>query len=76
MEWLVFGGAYLPREICITKLIGLAYIWNKMYVNDLHKVFTETCHEDFDLSQTQRCKLKTQLQITQIENIILSSKVR
>ena len=24
MEWLIFGGAYLWREICISKLIGLA----------------------------------------------------
>ena len=24
MEWLIFGGGYLWREICISKLIGLA----------------------------------------------------
>lgn len=47
-----------------------------MYVNDLHKLFTETHFEDLDLSKTQPYKLKTLLQITQIENTILSSKVR
>ena len=26
MEGLIFGGAYLRREICVSKLIGLAII--------------------------------------------------
>ena len=54
----------MQREICITELIGLAYIWKEIYVSDLLKGFTETCSEDVDLSETQPCKLKTQPQIT------------
>ena len=26
MEWLIFGGAYVRREICVSKSIGLA-LW-------------------------------------------------
>ena len=33
MEELIFGGAYVRREICISKLIGLAYScsWKEIY---------------------------------------------
>ena len=33
MEELIFGGAYVRREICISKLIGLAYTcsWKEIY---------------------------------------------
>ena len=64
MEELIFEGAYTQREICISKLIGLAYSWKDTYVSNLHKVFTNrTRREDVDLLTTQPCKLKTQPQI-------------
>ena len=64
LEELIFKGACTQREICISKLIGLAYSWNKIYVSNLHKVFTDrTRCEDMDLINTQPCKLKTQPQI-------------
>ena len=25
MEWLIFGGAYVRREVCVSKLIGVVY---------------------------------------------------
>ena len=28
---LIFGGAYVRREICISKSIGLAYSWKEIY---------------------------------------------
>ena len=31
-EELIFGGAYIRREICVTKSIGLAYSWKESYV--------------------------------------------
>ena len=31
LEGLIFGGAYLRREICVSKSIGLAYIWKWIY---------------------------------------------
>ena len=30
-EGLIFGGAYLRREICVSKSIGLAYSWKEIY---------------------------------------------
>ena len=27
LEGLIFGGAYVRREICVSKSIGLAYSW-------------------------------------------------
>ena len=30
-EGFIFGGAYLWREICISKSIGLTYSWNEIY---------------------------------------------
>ena len=64
MEELIFEGAYTQREICIPKLIGLAYSWKDIYVSNLHEVFTDRSRcEDMDLLKTQPCKLKTQPQI-------------
>ena len=31
LEGLIFGGAYLRREICVSKSIGLAYSWKEIY---------------------------------------------
>ena len=31
MEEFIFGGAYVQREICISKFIGLAYSWKEIY---------------------------------------------
>ena len=31
LEGLIFGGAYLRREICVSKSIGLPYFWKKIY---------------------------------------------
>ena len=30
-EGLIFGGAYVRREICVSKSIGLAYRWKEIY---------------------------------------------
>ena len=30
-EGLIFGGAHVRREICVSKLIGLAFSWKKIY---------------------------------------------
>ena len=30
LEGLIFGGAYLRREICVSKPIGLAYSWKQI----------------------------------------------
>ena len=32
MKGLIFGGAYIWREICVTKLIGLVYSQKEIYV--------------------------------------------
>ena len=34
-----FGGAYLRREICVSKSIGLAYSSKEIYVSNLQQVF-------------------------------------
>ena len=31
MEGLIFGGAYVRREIWVSKLIGLPYSWTEIY---------------------------------------------
>ena len=31
MELLIFGGAYVQREVCVSKSIGLAYSWKEIY---------------------------------------------
>ena len=31
LEWLIFGGAYLRREICVSKSIGLAFIFGRKF---------------------------------------------
>ena len=31
MEGLTIGGAYVRREICVSKSIGLAYSWKDIY---------------------------------------------
>ena len=31
MEGLIFGGAYVRREIYVSKSIGLAYSWQEIY---------------------------------------------
>ena len=31
LEGLIFGGAYLRREICVSTLIGLAFSWKEIY---------------------------------------------
>ena len=31
LEGLIFGGAYVRREICVSKSIGLAYSWKEIY---------------------------------------------
>ena len=60
MEGLVFGGAYVWREICISKLARLTYIyiysWKEFYGSNLQKGFTETRLEDADLCKTQPCQ--------------------
>ena len=30
MELLIFGGAYVRRDVCISKSIGLAYGWKEI----------------------------------------------
>ena len=30
-EGLIFGGAYVWREICVSKSIGLTYSWKEIY---------------------------------------------
>ena len=30
MDGLIFGGAYVRREICVSKSIGLAYSWKEI----------------------------------------------
>ena len=30
-EGLIFGGVHIRREICVSKFIGLAYSWKKIY---------------------------------------------
>ena len=32
---LIFGGAYVRREICVSKSIGLAYSWKEIYTEYL-----------------------------------------
>ena len=46
------GGAYVRREICVSKSIGLAYSWKDIYVSNLQKGFTETRLEDVYLFKT------------------------
>ena len=36
---LIFGGAYVRREICVSKSIGLAYSWKETY-NEFLLCFT------------------------------------
>ena len=55
-EVLIFGGAYIRREICVSKSIGLACSWKEICVRTLKQVFTETRLEDVVLSKTQPCK--------------------
>ena len=31
LEGLIYGGAYLRREICLSKSIGLALSWKEIY---------------------------------------------
>ena len=31
LEGLIFGGAYVWTEICVSKSIGLAYSWKEIY---------------------------------------------
>ena len=31
LEGLIFGGAYVRREVCVSKSIELAYSWKKIY---------------------------------------------
>ena len=40
----------------MSKSIGLAYSWKEIYVSNLQKVFTETPHEDVDISKMQPWK--------------------
>ena len=58
MEGLIFGGAYILREICVSKSIGLAYSWKEIYVSNLPQGVTETRLGDayVDLFKTQPCK--------------------
>ena len=30
LDWLIFGGAYVRREICVSKSVGLAYSWKEI----------------------------------------------
>ena len=46
--------AYIRREICVSKSIGLVYSWKEIYVSNLLKGFTETRLEDVDLAKTQQ----------------------
>ena len=69
-EGLIFGGAYVRREICVSKSarlytgreiyvsksIGLAYSWKEIYVSKLQKVFIETPFKDVDFTKTQPCE--------------------
>ena len=31
LDGLIFGGAYVRREVCVSKSIGLAYSWKEIY---------------------------------------------
>ena len=54
---LIFGGAYIRREVCVSKsAIGSRNLRLKIYVSNLQNVLTETCLEDEDLSKTYPCK--------------------
>ena len=51
--------AYAWREICISKLIRLAYRWKEIYVSYWHEVFTDWIHcEDLDLLKLSHANLK------------------
>ena len=65
LEGLIFGTAYIRRELCISKSarlilggkfvsksIGLGYSWKEIYLSNLQKVFTKTRLQDIDLSKT------------------------
>ena len=41
MEGFIFGGAYVRREICVSKFIGLVYSWKKIHTvfASLYSVF-------------------------------------
>ena len=67
MEGLIFGGAYIRRELCVSKSVrlilgrkfasqnrlGELIVERKfIYVSNLQKVFSETHVEDIDLSKT------------------------
>ena len=54
MEGLIFGGAYIRKEICVSKSIELA--WLEIYVSNFQNVFTEAPLEDGDLAKTHPCK--------------------
>ena len=56
MKRLIFEGASIRREICVSKSIEPAYSWMEIYVNNFQKVFTEARVEDGDLSKTHPCK--------------------
>ena len=51
------GEAYIRREICVSKFIGLAYSWKEIYVSNLQQVFSETRLVDVDLSKTSAMKV-------------------
>ena len=70
-DGLIFGGGYVWREICVTKLarlilgvkcasqnrLGYLIVGRKFMSVILHEVFPETCSYDVDLPKTQPCKL-------------------
>ena len=69
-EGLIFGGAYIRREVCVSKsarLIlagkstGLAYSWKEICVSNLPKlkVLTGTRLEDVNLSKRPHASLLT-----------------
>ena len=69
MEGLIFGGAEIRREICVSNSarlllegkftsqnrLGYLIVYRK-FVSNLHKVFTETRLDDVDLAKSQPCK--------------------
>ena len=69
-DGLIFGGGYVWREICVTKLarlipgvkrasqnrLGYLMVGRKFMSVILHEIFPETRSMDVDLPKTQPCK--------------------
>ena len=60
-EGIVFGGAYVQREICVSKSIGLAYSWKEIY----HFCFVTSAEREVKVSRRsemyQSCNFLTRL---------------